>query len=457
MSVDAANTMSIVGGTLWVDRHLHKNGGSTMREVMLRNEEAGNCVYYGYTQTREGWDRLMSYMRSINSSTASLPRVCIEAHASQASAEFTSRRIPDLLRLRAIYTQWAVPIRVVLTVRVREPLSYYISFYRWRVAGLQRGGNIIRLSPKKSVYQPLGTDFLGWSPPNLQSIGLLHGDVELFAGLKAGGWPGVRNATRRPHPYWSAHQSFEAQHYTDLLTTLGHYDVVAPLEAFDEHLLLIAERTGIKPLQAVEHAKVVPEAQGMRGVRLKDLQVCPNMSVASPNVLVPPPTSLGLCPPLLTALGATCQVCPNMSACRAHVERIAPWDVKLYNHVRATFAARVEGAGGAFAPLLQRYRDARQRNALGVCDPAYDAPEASRCCCADRLPCFNWTGRERTYRMPPACVPGPLRVQQLVASDMPLGWCCTWRPPPPPPRARRRHGRGQQGWQRRGREQHPGK
>ena len=308
MSVDAANTMSIVGGTLWVDRHLHKNGGSTMREVMLRNEEAGNCVYYGYTQTREGWDRLMSYMRSINSSTASLPRVCIEAHASQASAEFTSRRIPDLLRLRAIYTQWAVPIRVVLTVRVREPLSYYISFYRWRVAGLQRGGNIIRLSPKKSVYQPLGTDFLGWSPPNLQSIGLLHGDVELFAGLKAGGWPGVRNATRRPHPYWSAHQSFEAQHYTDLLTTLGHYDVVAPLEAFDEHLLLIAERTGIKPLQAVEHAKVVPEAQGMRGVRLKDLQVCPNMSVASPNVLVPPPTSLGLCPPLLTALGATCQV-----------------------------------------------------------------------------------------------------------------------------------------------------
>ena len=29
---------------------------------------------------------------------------------------------------------------------------------------------------------------------------------------------------------------------------------------------------------------------------------------ASPNVLVPPPTSLGLCPPLLTALGATCQV-----------------------------------------------------------------------------------------------------------------------------------------------------
>ena len=105
---------------LWVDRHLHKNGGSTIREVMLRNEEAGKCVYYGYTQTREGWDRLMSYLRTVNGTdieAAALPKVCVEAHASQASAEFTSRRIPDLLELRSLYARLRVPLKVVLTVR----------------------------------------------------------------------------------------------------------------------------------------------------------------------------------------------------------------------------------------------------------------------------------------------------------------------------------------------------
>ena len=58
------------------------------------------------------------------------------------------------------------------------------------VAGLQRAGNAIRLSPSRSVVNPIGSSFLEWTPPNLQATGLLHGDVELFAGLKGGGFPG---------------------------------------------------------------------------------------------------------------------------------------------------------------------------------------------------------------------------------------------------------------------------
>jgi hypothetical protein len=119
-------------GVLWVDRHLHKNGGSTLREVMLRNEEAGNCVYYGYQQTGEGWDRLMNAMRS-NASVADtrrLPRLCIEAHASTASADWTSRRLPELIGLREHFSRLGAPVRIVVTTRVREPLSYYLSFYR---------------------------------------------------------------------------------------------------------------------------------------------------------------------------------------------------------------------------------------------------------------------------------------------------------------------------------------
>jgi hypothetical protein len=166
---------------VWVDRHLHKNGGSTIREVMLRNEEAGSCVYYGYTQTHEGWVALVDYLGRINASAARLPSLCVEAHASTASAEFTSRRIPDLLRLRDRFSRLALPIRVVLTTRVREPLSYYVSFYRWRVAGMHRHGNVIRLSATRSVVNPIGSNFTTWAPPNLQATGLLHGDVELFA------------------------------------------------------------------------------------------------------------------------------------------------------------------------------------------------------------------------------------------------------------------------------------
>ena len=391
-------------GTLWVDRHLHKNGGSTLRETMLRNEEAGNCLYYGYTQTREGWNALTAALRTLNGSSSDarrrsatssqhplFPRLCIEAHASQASAEFTSLRIPDMLSLREHFRSNNIPMKVVLTTRVREPLSYYISFYRWRIAGMQRGGNVIRLSATKSVVQPLGSTFLDWAPENLQSIGLLHGDIELFAGLKGGGWPGVydRKTRRRPHPYWVEHHHFDRAEYKRLLATLAHYDVVAPTEEFDEHLLLTSDLTGIPPLQEAQHAAVKPDPQGMRGYRLSDLEVC-----------------------------------PNMTACREHVERIAPWDVRLYKHVRAAFHAQIaRGDGGVarFAARLGMHRAARARNE-GICDPG------RTCCCADRLPCFNITGRDRRYRVPPPCAVGPLRIQKVVASDMPLGWCCTNRP-----------------------------
>ena len=385
--------------SLWVDRHLHKNGGSTIREVMLRNEESGHCVYYGYTQTREGWQRLVRELGHINNGSLVLPKLCVEAHASQASAEFVSRRIPDLLMLRSRFAHLAVPLRVVLTTRVREPLSYYISFYRWRVAGMQRHGNVIRLSSIKSVVQPIGTTFLDWAPPNLQSIGLLHGDVELFAGLKAGGWPGVRDlaAGRKPHPYWVRHQRFAREDYRHLLATLRHYDVVAPLDAFDEQLLLIADATGLPPLSSEEHRAVQPDPQGMQGLRLKDSDVC-----------------------------------PDLQKCRKHIEAIAPWDVKLYRQVSAAFAERVSGLGAHFAARLAAYRAARTKDTLGVC-------VGSSCCCTERLPCFNITGRERMYRTPPQCVPGTRRLQQLVASDMPLGWCCTNRPPR---KARPRAGRG---------------
>ena len=94
-----------------------------------------------------------------------------------------------------------------------------------------------------------------------------------------------------------------------------------------------------------------------------------------------------------------------------------------------------------FAERLQRFREARSAQRLGVCDPEASAPATTRCCCADRMPCFNMTRNERRFRVSPPCVPGPPVVQRLVASDMPLGWCCTWRQHIPR-RRRKPFGRG---------------
>ena len=63
--------------------------------------------------------------------------------------------------------------------------------------------------------------------------------------------------------------------------------------------------TGLPPLHAEEHRIVAPPPQGVpRGAALADAQIC-----------------------------------PDMGACRAHVAAIAPWDVRLYRHVRRAFAA----------------------------------------------------------------------------------------------------------------------
>lgn len=137
-------------------------------------------------------------------------------------------------------------------------------------------------------------------------------------------------------------------------------------------------------------------------------------------------------------------VCPDMDACRAHIERIAPWDMRLYNHVRQAFSARISAAGEPFRLRLANFRADRASARLGVCETSADATPARRCCCADRMPCFNMTGRERRYREPAACVPGPRRVHELVASDMPLGWCCTWAAWRQPQRAQRRRARESQ-------------
>jgi hypothetical protein len=88
-----------VAGAILVDRHLHKNGGSTMRQVLLANERAGVCQYWGYWQTPGGWHNVQAQLkqhllRSNGTVGAALPLpwLCVEVSAALPPARPTVAR-----------------------------------------------------------------------------------------------------------------------------------------------------------------------------------------------------------------------------------------------------------------------------------------------------------------------------------------------------------------------------
>eukprot|EP00964_Phaeocystis_antarctica_P147338 scaffold113891_cov69-Phaeocystis_antarctica.AAC.5 len=60
---------------VFYDRHVEKNAGSTMRVLMKRLEEHGECAYWGYHQGAQAWDAVMHALPQLNSSVAP-PRLC---------------------------------------------------------------------------------------------------------------------------------------------------------------------------------------------------------------------------------------------------------------------------------------------------------------------------------------------------------------------------------------------
>lgn len=73
-----------------IDRHVHKNGGSTMRELFLANEARGECIYWGYSAYGFEWrsvkQSLLEYLHDRSGqaegggSPAPTLRICAEVH-----------------------------------------------------------------------------------------------------------------------------------------------------------------------------------------------------------------------------------------------------------------------------------------------------------------------------------------------------------------------------------------
>ena len=156
-----------------VDRHVHKNGGSTVRDLFLEHERLGMALYQGYTQMY--WNRDFKFLKAAADAAkerGATPEhvVLVEAHFGWV--EMASQVMPSLRQLERQYRRAGADCPIVTMTRVREPLEYYLSFYRWGVAYRQRADPV-----------SFGSSFLEWVErvPNLQSVTMMQSMAAMAA------------------------------------------------------------------------------------------------------------------------------------------------------------------------------------------------------------------------------------------------------------------------------------
>lgn len=205
-----------------MDRHVHKNGGTTFRAAVAAT---GGCPVLG-----GAWDEHMAtYARDSASSTHGV--ACSEAH---------ERVVDDWAALaRPLHA----PCRTVIVWRVRRPDVYYTSFYRWAQPRL---------------------NFSDWFPRNLQVAVALHdhnADVAQHHGRAE--LPGLAHFPGTGY-------------FTDDATSVGKalcrralaaarsVDLLWPTERMGSLLRAVSRKTGLG--SAVE-ARLVPEGAWWRRKR----------------------------------------------------------------------------------------------------------------------------------------------------------------------------------------------
>ena len=143
-----------------VDRHVHKNGGSTVRELFLRNELHDGWLYWGY-----GLAHTQRVVAGLIELLLGPPnRSCTDwsrRPALRLAAELHYSRTMTAEAMMVAFGPWS-PLqqlashcgcRLVMVTRLREPLDFYLSFYRWvrRVCTRRPWGASAEGSPGASV------------------------------------------------------------------------------------------------------------------------------------------------------------------------------------------------------------------------------------------------------------------------------------------------------------------
>ena len=269
---------------------------------------------------------------------AALPKFMIESHGGETVSLAAQREVnAKLNKVRRAFAWMGLgedcPISVAF---VREPLSFYISLFRWAVAGNQ-GATASWLSEGNYALSGdyvWGADFLEWAPDNAMSR--TASDAPAFFRRD---FFQLRHFSRRDGRFYARGRgpgrgrdefAFGRGDYEALREVLRGYDVVAPLSHFD-HVMAI--------LQLLYGWDEPPFYHAVRPSRPNECPTC-------------------------TSAETDAEVCPDMRACRERVEELAPFDHLIYNEFSQRFLAQLAFLGDDFEAYVRAYRrelDERRR------------------------------------------------------------------------------------------------
>jgi hypothetical protein len=185
---------------------------------------------------------------------------------------------------------------------VREPLDWYISFYRWGVGFRQRD------NPDR-----YGRTFLEWveKVPNLQSTMLVASMASYPAEYKP-------KSYRRQFERHEAVGRSPRSAWKVLQALLDQFAIVGTVERFDETMLLAHDLLGL-PVTLYKRNR--PKQKNGYG-------------------------------------GSRADVCPDAEACRKLVRRVAARDHKMYDVYKERFEARLSRLGATFERRVVLYKEA---------------------------------------------------------------------------------------------------
>ena len=344
-----------------VDRHFHKNGGTTFRSLLSTNAASGACQYWGYWVGESAWGRLLEELAKPGFDG----RLCVEMHflpqngdeeqraEAESNASNTLSRFAALGRVKreleerrsvllagepVARAQAALVPRVIEVARLREPLAWYLSFFRHFLA---RPRELAQMSPAVRRLLAAQKLLLGSIPTNAASSTITPNTTFL---------PFVRNVpnlqTATMLWYLSAEKaargSFEELHtvgdpeYQQARRMLISFELVGTTERFSEFAVLAAELAGLP------HVFYRPEAPTASHERTEDTEIC-----------------------------------PEMGRCRELVRAIAPLDHALYAEFDERFDRRVRdrSARSDGAAFQQRVHGLQQPT-----DGWYGVPPQERPC-----------------------------------------------------------------------------
>ena len=306
-------------GHILVDRHLEKNGGTAFRDVLKEAQLNGLCMYWGFQLRSVIWSQVLDRLPSLDTPL----RLCIEAHSG---IDYGTSWLDRLARLRAVAAGWAArgaPNRLTTTVRMRNPLSHYISFFLWT-----------RVERQARAPERHGRDFAEWvrATPNLQAELLLSSTAAFtasFAGLEhrdvtewKARWADPQRAKERTATVWRVLRSF---------------DVVGTLERFDESNLVLGRAIGWAPQWSRAPPVESPSCLHRKWMKGPPKWYC---------VVVGRP-------PALEKRRMREHVCPDRKKCEALVRNVAPLDHALYEYAEEQLRRKVREGGAAFAAGLR--------------------------------------------------------------------------------------------------------